>query len=52
MSTFTVPARFAGFDLPTSLEDSLEKVRDRLMRSHQARAARRTTAPELSELWH
>jgi len=45
MTTSAVPARFLGFDLPTSPEDSVDKVRDRLMRSQQARAARRPAAP-------
>lgn len=44
MTTSTVPARFVRFDLPTSPEDTVEKVRDRLMRSQQARAAARPAA--------
>ncbi|WP_376870191.1 AAA family ATPase [Albirhodobacter sp. R86504] len=48
MTTSTVPARFLGFDLPTSPEDSVEKVRDRLMRSQQARASRRPVAPTIT----
>jgi len=48
MTTSTVPARFVGFDLPTSPEDSVEKVRDRLMRSQQARTARRAAAPTIT----
>jgi len=48
MTTSTVPARFVGFDLPTSPEDSLEKVRNRLMRSQQTRAARLATAPAIT----
>lgn len=45
MTTSTVPARFLGFDLPTSPEDSVDKVRDRLMRSQKVRAVRRPPAP-------
>lgn len=48
MTTSTVSARFVGFDLPTSTEDSVEKVRDRLVRSQQARAARRLAAPAIT----
>lgn len=48
MTTSSVPARFVGFDLPTSPEDSVDKVRDRLVRSQQTRAARRAAAPEIA----
>jgi hypothetical protein len=44
MTASNVPARFVGSDLPTSPEDCVEKVRDRLLRSQKARAARRATA--------
>ena len=44
MTTSTVPAHFVGSDLPTSPEDCVEKVRDRLLRSQHARASRRPTA--------
>jgi hypothetical protein len=46
MTALTVPARFVGLDLPKSPEDTFQQVRDRLMRSLQARnAAREAPAP-------
>lgn len=48
MTTTSVPARFVGFDLPTSPEDSVDKVRERLIRSQQTRAAQRPAAPAIT----
>jgi hypothetical protein len=41
MTALTVPARFVGLDLPKSPEDTFQQVRDRLMRSLQARNSAR-----------
>jgi hypothetical protein len=39
MTVWTVPVRFVGLDLPKSPENTDQRVRNRRIRSQQARAA-------------
>lgn len=51
MAALTVPSRFVELDLPKSPEDTDQQVRDRLMRSQQARSAvRLAAAPALTTM--